>query len=441
MKWHFGGIDLHSKNFTLFLLLFFFVFNFSNADEYDSSSFRIMDPVIVPSGFATSSGFQLWSTISEIAQGLSSSTSFMVGGGFLNLPFVSTPVVISTAGDGQVSLSWTASQGFLGLNPSSYTVGQSTTNGGPYTLTNVGNVLSSVRTSLANSTTYYFIVAVNDSFGNTIATSSQISSTPVAPVVNNNSNSGGGGGGGGGGVTGVTSVIFSGRAYPKSTVTLLKDAQVAATTIAGADANFQMSVSNFSPGNYIFSIYSEDTKGLRSSLLSFPVSVTAGASTNVSGIFITPTIDVDKTEVKKGDNIAIFGQSTPKSEIVIQVNSDETFFDKKISDENGAYLFNFDTSVLELGQHSTKSKTSLNGEISSFSKVVGFTVGAKNVLNKVKTDVTKSDVNDDHKVNLVDFSIVSYWYKRPNPPATVDLNRDGKIDLKDFSIMAYHWTG
>ncbi|MCR4275464.1 MAG: dockerin type I repeat-containing protein [Candidatus Wolfebacteria bacterium] len=253
--------------------------------------------------------------------------------------------------------------------------------------------------------------------------------------------SGGGGGGGGGGyVAPVTSAIFNGRAYPKSTVTLLKDAQIAATTIAGADANFQISVSGLSGGNYIFSVYSEDSKGNRSSLLTFPVSVTSGATTKVSGIFIAPTITVDKSEVKRGDDIAIFGQSVPNSEITISVNSDEEFFNKIKADAGGVYLYNFDTSPLEIAQHFTKSKTALNGEISSFSKTISFAVGTKNVA-KVTQEFLKGDLNNDGRVNLVDFSIVAYWYKRPSPPASADLNGDGKTDLVDFSIMAFYWTG
>ncbi len=52
-----------------------------------------------------------------------------------------------------------------------------------------------------------------------------------------------------------------------------------------------------------------------------------------------------------------------------------------------------------------------------------------------------NDLNNDKRVNLIDFSITAYWYKRPSPPATVDLNNDGKVNLVDFSIMAYYWTG
>lgn len=258
------------------------------------------------------------------------------------------------------------------------------------------------------------------------------------------SSGGGGGGGGGGGISApvATSVIFSGRAYPKSAVTLLKDAQIAATTVAGADANFQITLSDLSGGNYIFSVYSEDTKGIRSSLLTFPVSVTFGATTRVSGIFIAPTIAVDKSEVKRGDNIAIFGQSVPNSEVIISVNSDEEFFNKIKADAGGAYLYNFDTSPLENGQHFTKSKVAFGGEISSFSKAIGFAVGVKTVLaEEPKKAPEKGDLNSDKKVNIVDFSITAYWYNRPSPPSSIDLNKDGKVNLVDFSILAFYWTG
>jgi len=253
---------------------------------------------------------------------------------------------------------------------------------------------------------------------------------------------GGGGGGGGGYVAPATSAIFNGRAYPKSAVTLLKDAQIAATTIADANANFSLNISGLSGGNYIFSVYSEDNKGNRSSLLTFPVSVTSGATTQISGIFIAPTIDVDKSEVKRGDDIAIFGQSAPQADIVVSVTSGEEFFGKTISDKDGIYLYNFDSSFVDYGAHYTKSKASIgNLAISSFSNSIGFKVGTKNVLAQLPKKIEKGDLNSDNRVNLIDFSIAAYWYKRPSPPSSVDLNGDGKIDLVDFSILAYYWTG
>lgn len=259
--------------------------------------------------------------------------------------------------------------------------------------------------------------------------------------------SGGGGGGGGGSYTPpstTTSVVFSGRAYPKSTVTLLKDASVAATTVADANADFQITLSGLSGGNYMFSLYGEDNKGNRSSLLTFPAGVTAGTTTRVGSIFITPTIAVDKSEVAKGENLVIFGQSAPASKISIVVNSDQEYYGQVDADAAGVYLYNFDTQPLELGTHTTKSKAAVNGQISGYGSAVAFAVGAKSV--PVVGKLMRADLNNDKRVNLVDFSIAAYWYKRTlSSGFTVTekerLNGDGKIDLVDFSIMAYHWTG
>lgn len=279
-------------------------------------------------------------------------------------------------------------------------------------------------------------------------TLSCIFNTTACTTNNGGNNGGGGGSSGGGGGSGVSdtpivyqaSVIFTGRAYPLSAVTLLKDGQVAARTVAGPDSNFNISLSGISTGNYNFAIFGEDKNTVRSSLFTFPVYITAGATTKISGIFIAPTISVDKSEVKKGDSISIFGQSTPKSDVVITVNSKEEHYVTRKSDGDGIYLLNFDTSTLELGQHHTKSKTLLAGDISSVSKVVAFNVGSRNI-NMVRNKNTIADVNRDGRVDLIDYSIVSYWYKRSSPSETVDLNSDGKVDLIDFSIMAYYWTG
>ena len=276
------------------------------------------------------------------------------------------------------------------------------------------------------------------------STSDNDETDPVPAPTPTPSSGGGGGGGGGGGYTApATGVTFSGRAYPKSTITVLKDAQIAATTVADANANFSVSITGISSGNYIFSVYSEDNKGIRSSLLIFPVSVTSGATTNIGGVFIAPTIAVDKSEVKRGDNIAIFGQSASQADIVVSVNSEEEFFGKTISDKDGIYLYNFDSSFVDYGTHYAKSKASIgNQAVSNFSNVISFKVGTKNVLAQPPTKVpAKGDLNNDKRVNLVDFSIAAYWYKRSSPPASVDLNGDSKIDLIDFSIMAFYWTG
>ncbi len=411
------------------------------ADTFTSSNYQMQTPVILPGGYGSSASFKLLGVIDIAGLASSSSSSFALRPGFLAYPFVSSPVVSATAGSSQVALSWTAATGYVGWTASGYSVGKSTTSGGPYTFTNVGNVLSSTQSSLTNGTTYYFVVRVLDAFSNVIATSSQASAAPAAAAA---ASSGGGGGGGGGGAIGIggSTVFFSGRAYPNSAVTLLKDAQVAGSITTGADASFSLSVANISAGNYIFSVYGEDKKGNRSSLQSFPVSVIAYTNTNVTGIFIAPTIDVDKSEVRRGDNLSIFGSSAPSSTVVIMVNSETELFLQTKSGASGDYLYTFDTSPLEIGSHSAKSKAAVQNTISSFGAAAVFSVGSQN-KSKTAGSCKRGDLNCDSRINLVDFSIMAYWYKKPLSGTGIksDLNGDSKVDLIDFSILVFNWTG
>lgn len=253
-------------------------------------------------------------------------------------------------------------------------------------------------------------------------------------------NSGGVGGGGGASVSYLTFVIFSGKAYPKSFITVLKDAQIAATGIADSDANFNISLNNLSGGNYIFSLYGEDNKGRRSGLLAFPAGVSFGATTNINNIFIAPTIDIDKSEARRGSDIKVFGQSVPNAEIIISIISSEETIKKTKVDKNGEYSYNLDTSFFPYGPYKIKTKASTGQQASDFSGLIDFVIGIKDV-KKEKLECLPADLNCDGRVDLVDFSIAAYWYKQSSPLATIDLNGDGMVDIIDFSIIAYYWTG
>jgi hypothetical protein len=176
------------------------------------------------------------------------------------------------------------------------------------------------------------------------------------------------------------------------------------------------------------------------------VYVTDGTTTNINGIFLAPTISVDKAQVKKGDTITIFGESAVNADISITVNSVNEFFAQTKSDAHGVYLYKFDSSLLEYGDHSTKSKSILGSEISPYSTSARFSVGNSTTLASNKKCPAKGDVNGDCKVNLVDFSIAAFWYKRTLSASFLSIEKeklsgDAKVDLRDFSILAYYWTG
>ncbi|KKS65207.1 MAG: Clostripain-related protein [Parcubacteria group bacterium GW2011_GWC1_43_12] len=274
---------------------------------------------------------------------------------------------------------------------------------------------------------------MNDSQCNNIPTATPTPTSAVQP--------GGGGGGGSIAAPTVAQAIFKGKAYPESKIALLKDAQKVAEMPAGPDANFEINISGLSPGSYIFGVSAEDKKGNRSITHTFSISVTAGTATTISGIFIPPTISLDKAEVKKGEALNIFGFGIPQAEIAILINSEKEIVKKTTVQNDGGWLYKFNTLEIDYGDHSAKARAIKDDDISSFSSVLSFKVGTKNTLSIPERAFNKSDLSKDGKTNLIDFSILAYWHKRKNPPADMDLNSDGKIDLKDFSIMAYNWTG
>jgi len=265
--------------------------------------------------------------------------------------------------------------------------------------------------------------------------------------------SGGGGGGGssGGGGGGIspptTGITFTGMAYPLSKVTILKDGQIAVETIAGPDAKFKVAIGNLSPGNYNFTVRSMDQNNIPALPFSFPIFISQGSTTDVSGIFLAPTIEVDKLEVRRGDNIKIFGQTVPDSSITIEVNSETQIFLDTKSDKDGVYFYNFNSAPLEYGGHDTQSKTQLkDNTLSEYGRRVAFTVGNTNVPKIPGEKICRADLNGDGKVNLIDFSIAAFWYNKVLSVeiATKELeclNGDRKINLVDFSIMAFYWTG
>lgn len=166
-------------------------------DYSTSTSFIIRDPVIDLGGDLSNSSagtFQIHSSIGQNVQGEASSlTSFTQRAGFQYYPLLTSPTITPTAGDAQVSLSWTAAVAQLGFSVSQYRVQRATVSGGPY-----GNPATSAGTSLTvsslvNGTTYYFVVEVLDSYGAVIGTSAEISSAPVASASPTPAPSGGGG--------------------------------------------------------------------------------------------------------------------------------------------------------------------------------------------------------------------------------------------------------
>lgn len=239
-------------------------------------------------------------------------------------------------------------------------------------------------------------------------------------------------------------VLFEGLAYYKSKVSVLKDGKIALATQSNENGGFSAMLEKLPKGVYTFGIKAEDSAKRESIVYSITITLRPQTINTISGIFIPPTIELSATVISPGDPLRIFGEATPKSTVEVWVYpSKPTVLETEIKkattsvDVLGRWEIKFDSSNLIQNQtYAIKARAYFKPkEASDFSRVLYLGVGRPPEIPLC----SRSDLNQDGKVNLVDFSILLYWWGSANP--TADINMDGKVNLTDFSIMMYCWTG
>jgi hypothetical protein len=239
-----------------------------------------------------------------------------------------------------------------------------------------------------------------------------------------------------------TKLVVIGKAYPGSEVNILIDGKEIGIVKANPKADFYFETSKITPGVIGMGLWAEDGKGRKSALQNFTFRVSSGAVTTISGAYLAPSIDIDKPVVARGEILKVSGVTVPESNVTIYVHSNTEVVKTSSSTPRGDWTYDFDTTPLEgdayhVVKATFEAKSSSTGLIKSgFSKAVSFYVG-KSPSNT--GTCPGADLNKDKKVNLIDFSILLFYWGTNNTCA--DQNRNGKVDLIDFSIMLYNWTG
>lgn len=244
-------------------------------------------------------------------------------------------------------------------------------------------------------------------------------------------------GGGGAPYIPPTSVRFSGQAYPNAKVFLIKNKNIIAEVIVSNLGDFSVTFEEPTDRNIMYSLYSVDPAGVQSIVLNYPVYLSTGYLTHLSGILFPPTLSLDRYSAYPGDDLSILGFALPERYLDLKIEGKDTKTFNIISNKDGVYsipvpLFNFKS-----GQYKIYTKYK---EQTLTSKVLPFELLVEEKVPEVKLKIP-GDCNFDDRINLKDFSILSFWYKKKNPPACLDVNHDKIINLVDFSIFAYYWTG
>lgn len=269
----------------------------------------------------------------------------------------------------------------------------------------------------------------------------------AADCTEEEADAGGGSSGGGGSSSsggdrsepGDTEVSVEGKAYPTVTVNILIDGDQVGTVRTNSQGEFLFKTDT-DPGTASLSFWANDNNGVRSSTFNTTFDITLGAVTNVTGILIPPTISADDTTVNPGDLIRLSGQTVPNVDVEVSIDNDAIVLETQ-SDGSGNWSVDFDTSRVSADTHTAKVRyiegTSTLRTESSFSNALSLFVGVEGQA------VSNADLNRDGLINLIDFSILVFWWGTPggnsDPPA--DINQNGNTGLEDFSILLFNWTG
>lgn len=166
----------------LFFIVCLFFSSLVFAEDLTSTNFIVRDPVIgTGGGYGSSASFQAFQAGHTSFSDINSSASFKGYYGFLYFPFVDSAVLTAVANGATAELDWTASVAGQGWTVGGYNTGKASVSGGPYTYTDVGNVITYDYTELAPGE-YCFVVQTYDAFDYVIATSNEDCIT-IQPVL------------------------------------------------------------------------------------------------------------------------------------------------------------------------------------------------------------------------------------------------------------------
>jgi hypothetical protein len=270
--------------------------------------------------------------------------------------------------------------------------------------------------------------------------------------------SGGGGGGGSGNSSGSSGgggfessdgpfesgdgrITVSGTAYPSARVTILADGQIVDTVNANSSGDYSVVIDGIARGAYIFGVYAEDDDGTKSSTFSTSFTVSGARASRLSNINITPTIAINPDPADPGQTIRLSGFALPNATVTLETQQDNGSSARTleaISGSDGAWTTTLDTTWFSRGTYQVRARAEqLDGEKTNFSNYVFYGIGQE------AEQPLAPDLNRDGSVNLIDFSIMLFWWQTnggdSDPPA--DINQDGTVSLTDFSILLFNWTG
>lgn len=246
-------------------------------------------------------------------------------------------------------------------------------------------------------------------------------------------------------------VQFSGIAAPSAVVSIHRNTVAVGAETLTASGEFSFQLSNQPVGQVAYVITAVDGAGVALAPVTFALNLAMGTNTIVSGVFLGPSISLDKTAVKLGQFLTASGSTAPSSAVTVSVNSVRALSFSVTADTNGRWSKLINSQEVGLGTHTVSARAVAGGStVSANSATVSFAVNPVEQCDGKKTGNLNCDAGSSpgnsgseiDRVDLTDLSILMYFWQQTNPSnARADINGDGRVDIIDFSILLYQWTG
>ncbi|USN53359.1 MAG: hypothetical protein H6760_04315 [Candidatus Nomurabacteria bacterium] len=241
-----------------------------------------------------------------------------------------------------------------------------------------------------------------------------------------------------------TIVQFQGLAYPSASIQILKNGSTWLSTTATSTAAFATQ-SEILAGTYTFTIQGTDIDGVLGPSLSLSVTIAEGTTVSASGIFLGPTIQGSASSIRLDEGVQIQGYTAPNSQLTLYLSGpdgDQSFSATAHTDGRWSYTLQGGQELSSIGTYSIRARAvATDSSISEYSSTLTFVVSEATEPDPCSY-ANIADLNCDGSVDLVDFSILLYYWLDTHPANTrADIDKSGLVDVVDFSIMMFHWTG
>lgn len=266
--------------------------------------------------------------------------------------------------------------------------------------------------------------------------------TPPPPPGSSGGSSFSGGGGGGGPFLRGGDVTLEGETVPLATLVILKDGKVEKEEQVSVTGTFRNMFTGLERGTYTWGTYVRDPEGRTSTTYNSTIYLIGGTNNIIAPIYVSPTIRVASSSVPIGTPAIVRGYAIPLREVLVLMNKQGEATTGKIvtatttANGNGSWSVAIATEGLARGTYEIKARSIISAKDQSMLSPIAF-LGIGEDPNPDFRN--RSDLNQDGRVNLIDFSILLFHWNGSD--ATADINLDGRVNLTDFSIMLANWTG